>query len=304
MSIISTGDFAKAVAPQVPKFYGLEYDRFERLYEDIFSVEDMSEAVHEDVLLSGTGLAQQTSEGEANPYDSMRQVFVARYMAADFRLGVIITKNMIADGKALNILEKRSRAMGVSVKETENLLAHNVINRAGNSAYTGADGVSLLNAAHPTSSGISFSNQPSTAADLSESALEQAYIDLGTITDDRGLKLKVYPKKLIIPRALTFEAQRILGSEFRSGTAENDINAIKNLQVFPEGILVSDYITAPTAWYIKTSESSDGLKFMWRQRVELSDDTHFDTDNAKFKLHFRCAVGWTDPRCLYGTTGP
>lgn len=304
MSVVSTGDFAKAVAPQVPKWYGVGYERFPELYRQIFKVEMMDSAIDEDVLISTMGLMVQTTEGESTPYDRMRQVFVSRYMPADFRLGLIITQNMIDDGKAVKILEQRAKALGIAHKETMDILAHNVINRAQTSGYNGADGVTLINSAHPTSSGVSFSNIPSTVADLSEAALEQAHIDLGNITDDRGLKLKVYPRKLVVPRALTFEAQRLLGSELRPSSSDNDLNAIKNLQLFPEGVLVDDYITNATAWYIITSENENGLKFKIRKEMKMGEDVHFDTDNVKFKGHTRVVPGWTDPRCIYGCVGP
>lgn len=304
MAQITTGDFARAVAPQMPKWFGGGYQRFPELFREFMEVTTMDTAVDEDVLYSTTGLMVQTSEGESTPYDRMKQVYVVRYMPASFKLGLILSAELIEDAKGLDIMEKKAKALGVAYNETLNIVAHNILNRSQNSSYVGGDGVSLLNAAHPTSSGITFSNMPSVAVDLSEAALEQGYIDLGTFIDDRGLKIRAYPRKLIIPRALTFEAQRILGSELRQGTADNDLNAMKNLNVFPDGILVTDYITSPTDWFIKTSVEEDGLKFKFRKELELTDDTHFDTDAVKFKGYTRFATGWSDPRCIYGVNGP
>lgn len=302
MSAITTGDFAKSVAPQLPIWFGLGYERNPALYEQVFNVSNMDQKVEEEALISGAGLMLQTAEGESTPYDRMKQGYVKRYEAIDYRLGLIITKNMIRDGRGLQIAEQRAKALGLAYMETKNTVAFNVLNRAFNSSYTGADGVELCATNHATVAG-NMSNELAVAADLSEASIEQAYIEMGDIKDDRGLRIQIRPKKLLIPRALTFEAHRILDSTGRSATTDNDTNVIRDQNMFPGGIVVSDYLTDADAFFILTNQDMQGLSMKIRQDLELTDDTHFDTDNAKFKAHARFDASWTDFRCIFGSPG-
>ena len=302
MSIVTTGDFAKAVAPQMPLWFGMGYERYPALYEQVFQTRMSDQAAEEEALISGAGLMLQTSEGEATPYDRMKQGYVKQYEHVDYRLGIIITKNMIRDGRGLKIAEQRAKQMGISYGETKNTVAFNVLNRAFNSSYTGGDGLELCSTAHPTVAG-NMANELATSADLSEASLEQADIEMGDIKDDRGLRIQLRPMKLVVPRALKFEAHRILKSAGRVNTPDNDTNAIRDMALYPGGIITADYLTDTDAWFILTNQEMQGLTMFMRQDMELSDDTHFDTDNSKFKGHARFSVGWTDWRHVFGSPG-
>lgn len=302
MAVISTGDFAKAVYPQMPKWYGLGYEQYPAFYESVFNIKSSDQAAEEDVLASGMGLMIQTSEGESTPYDAMRQGVVKQYLHVDYRLGVIITKNMIRDGKGFKIAEERSRALGRAHKETKNLVCANVLNRAHTAGYIGADGIILCSGSHIYQGGT-LSNTLAVAADLSEASLEQARLEMRDIRDDRGLRIAIRPQKLVVAGANEFESHRILHSIGRVATADNDPNALKDLGMFPGGVLVWDHLTDADAFFILTNESSNGLTMYNRQELELSDDTHFDTDNSKFKGHARYSVGWTDWRHVFSSPG-
>lgn len=298
---MSTGDFARAVAPQMPTWFGMGYNRNPDLVSRLFNVVKSDQAVEEDVLVSGLGLAIQVSEGEATPYDQARQAYITRYMHSDYRLGLIITQNLIEDGKGLKVAELRAKMLGVAVGETRNILAHTVFNSATDSNVVGGDGQPLLSTAHPIIGGT-FSNRLSTDADLSEAALEQAYQEMGLIVDNRGLKVDVQPSKLLVARANRFEAHRILKSDLRPGDLINDTNALKDLGDFKD-LIVSNYLTDDDAWFILTNQDMQGLVWYDRKEPTFTNDTHFDTDNAKFKVHMRFSRGFTDPRCIFGSPG-
>ena len=299
---VTTGDFAKALEPLSGKWFGDGYNSNEALYKQVFTERKSDRAYEEDALISGLGLHQSTPEGEATTYDHARQGFVKRYNHTDYRSGIIVTQNMIDDGMSMSIMERRARMLGRSAMETKNTVAFNVLNRAYNSSYVGGDGVELSSAAHPTRAG-NQRNELSTATDLSEAALEQMVIDMASITDDRGLKIRLSPRKLVIPTELMFDSHRILKSLGRVSTADNDINAVKDMGMFPEGIVVSPYLTDADSFFILTSENENGLVFLSRKEPELSADKDFQTDNAQFKSHMRFDCGWTDWRHVFSNKG-
>jgi hypothetical protein len=301
MSAISTGDFAKSVAPQLPDWFGLGYERNPALYERVFTVKSMDQATDEDVLVSGTGLMIQTSESENTPYDHAKQGYVQRSRAVDYRLGLIVTKNMIRDGKGFQIAEERAKMLGVSYMETKNIVAFNYLNN-GFSVANGGDGKALLATDHPTVAG-NQSNRLATDADFSEASFEQLFLEMGDIKDDRGLRVVVRPKTLVIPRALHFDARRFINNPDRPGTTDRDINVTNRDGMLPGGIVDVDYLTDADAWFVLTSQDMQGLMFKVRQELELSNDTAFDSDNVKFKAHARFVPTHVDWRCIAGSPG-
>lgn len=301
MSIINSGSFAKALWPGVNAWYGKEYAEYPVEYTKLFDKFTSSKAFEEDVGISSFGLAVQKGEGSPISYDSERQGFITRYQHVVYALGFVITREMMEDDQYDVVGQKKAQSLAFSMRQTKEVIGANVYNRAFNASYTGGDGVSLLNSAHPNIKGGTYSNILATAADLSEAALEQACIDIAGFTNDAGLTIAVRPQCLIIPRQLMFEAQRILKTDLRPGTANNDTNAIKTLGSIPE-IITNHYLTDTDAWFIRT-DVKDGMKYFERRADAFEMDNDFDTENAKFKATSRYSFGWTDPRALFGTPG-
>jgi hypothetical protein len=301
MSVITSGSFAKALWPGVNAWYGRAYDAYPEEYTKLFDKQTSTKAFEEDVGVSSFGLAVQKSEGAPISYDSERQGFITRYQHAVYALGFIITREMMEDDQYDIIGKRKAEGLAFSMRQTKEVIAANVYNRAFNSAYTGGDGVSLINASHPNIKGGVWSNQIATLADLSEAALEQACIDIAGFTNDAGLLIAVRPETLVIPRQLIFEAKRILGTEGRVGTDNNDLNAIRTLGSIPT-VVTNHFLTDTDAWFIKTNVQN-GMKYMERRGDSFDMDNDWDTENAKFKATARYSFGWTDPRALYGSAG-
>ena len=247
------------------------------------------------------GLAPVKTEGGAISYDEAEQAFIDRYTHVTYGLGFIITREMNDDGVSLTTALRRAEALAFSIRQTAETVAANVLNRAFNSSYVYGDGLELCSTAHPNQSGGTWKNELDPAADLSEASLEQACIDIAGFTNDRGLKIAVRPKKLIIPRQLIFEAQRILESSLRPGVNDNDINALKSMGMIPD-IAVNHYLTDTDAFFIKT-DCPDGMKYFERRAASFSTDNDFDTENARFKATFRASWGCTDKRGIFGSPG-
>lgn len=301
--VISTSNFAAAVAPTMVNWFR-EGEREKPLtFERVFNMLRSEQSVERDVLHSGMGMMVNVNEGEPVIYDDMTQRWTKDYMHTSYKLGCIITAEMIADGKGLSIAEQRAKELGRSYNSTRNLVASNVLNRAFNSSYTGGDGKELCATDHPTLAGT-YSNELATPADLSETALEQIDLEMSDIRNERGLRIEISPTTLIVPRALRFEAHRILNSNGQVYSADNTPNAIKDMGLISGGVVVWDYLTDSDAYFVLTSENAgNGLKFFTRKDLELTNDTHFDTDNVKFKGYARFSVGWTNPRGIFGTPG-
>lgn len=301
MSIMNSGSFAKALWPGVNAWYGKAYNEYEVEFEKLFDKHTSNRAYEEDVGLSSFGLAIQKPEGAPISYDSERQGFTSRYTHAVFALGFIITREIMEDDQYDVVGQNKAKGLAYSIRQTKEILGANVYNRAFDSNYKGGDGVALLSAAHPNVAGGTWSNLIATASDLSEAALEQAVIDIASYTNDRGLRIAVKPKALIIPYQLQFEAARILKTIGRPGTDNNDINALNNMGMFKD-VIVNHYLTDPDAWFIRT-DVPNGMKYFSRRDDEFGMDNDFDTENAKFKASFRASWGWTDPKGLYGSQG-
>lgn len=308
MSIINSGSFAKALWPGVNAWYGKAYSEYPVEYTKLFDKFTSTRAFEEDVGVSSFGLAVVKTEGGPISYDTERQAFITRYQHVTYALGFIITREIMEDDQYDVVGQRKAQGLAFSMRQTKEIVAANVYNRAFSSTYTGGDGASLIAAGyaggstnHPTIAGGSFTNGIATAADLSEAALEQAVIDIAGFTNDRGLLIAVRPKTLVIPRQLMFEAKRILSSEGRVGTDNHDLNAIKNMGLIPETV-VNHYLTDTDAWFIRT-DVPHGMKYFERRGDAFDMDNDFDTENAKYKATGRYSFGWTDPRALYASPG-
>lgn len=301
MSVITSSSFAKALWPGVKAWYGRAYDQYPEEYTKLFDKYTSNKAFEEDVGISSFGLAVQKSEGAPISYDSERQGFITRYQHAVYALGFIITREMMEDDQYDVIGKRKSEGLAFSMRQTKEVIAANVYNRAFTAGFVGGDGSTLIATNHANIKGGTWSNQIATASDLSEAALEQACIDIAGFTNDAGLLIAVRPKSLVIPRQLIFEAKRILGTDGRVGTDNNDLNAIKTLGSIPE-VITNHFLTDTDAWFIRT-DVKDGMKYMERRADSFDMDNDWDTENAKFKATARYSFGWTDPRALYGSAG-
>lgn len=299
---INTGSFSKALWPGVNAWYGKEYSEFPVEYTDLFETYSSRKAFEEDVGVSSFGLAQVKPEGSAVTYDVETQGFIDRYTHVVYALGFIVTKEAFEDDQYDVIGERRARGLAYSMRQTKEVVAANIYNRAFNTNYTYGDGKALIVSDHPNVAGGTWSNVLSVAANLSEAALEQACIDIAKYTNDRGLRINVQPQSLHIPVDLQFEADRILKSQYRVGTANNDINVLHMQGRFPKGVKINHYFTSTTAWFIRTN-CPDGMKHFERSPDSFAEDNDFDTNNAKFKAEARYSFGATDKRAIYGTPG-
>lgn len=306
--IITTSSFAKALWPGVNKWYGDEYAEYPVEYTKLFDEFSSRKAFEEDVGTSMYGLAVVKSEGAPITYDSSRQGFTNRYNHVVYALGMVITREMYEDDLYDIVGKQKAKSLAFSMRQTKEIIGANVYNRAFNTSYVGGDGATLVasaggggSASHPNIAGGTWTNGVAVAADLSEAALEQANIDIAGFTNDRGLKIAVRPKALIIPKELMFEAKRILFSDGRVGTNNNDLNALKTMGIVPE-VITNHYLTDTDAWFIRT-DCKDGMKHFTRRADEFNMDEDFDTENAKYKATMRFSFGWTDPRGLYGSPG-
>ena len=296
---ITTGSFAKALWPGVNKWYGDAYAEHRTEYTDLFDTETSRKAYEETMSVSGLGLASVKNQGGSVSYDTMHQGFLTRFQHVVYGLGFVITREMVEDDLYDVVGKQRAGALAFSMRQTKEIVGANVYNRAFNSSYVGGDGEEMCMATHPNVAGGSWSNVQS--ADLSEAALEQACIDIMKWENDRGLKIAVMPESLIVPVDLVFEAERILKTEQRVATADNDLNAIRAMGKFPQGIKANHYLTDTDAWFCRTNVK--GLKHFERRADDFTMDNDFDTDNAKYKATGRYSFGWDDPRAIYGSQG-
>jgi hypothetical protein len=298
--LISTGSFPQDLRPGIRMWFGSAYKLYDTKYDKILDVKVPDDrAYEEDVMMNTFGLAQVKTQGAPVEYDTSNQFYSTRYDHIQYGLGFVITQEMMDDGIALKLGEVFSKAMKQSMLRSREIIGANVYVNGFSSSYLmqGGDGVALFSASHPTSAG-NLSNVPSAPASLSEAALEQAVVDIMNYKDNRGQLIMTKPDKLIVPLALQFTAARILDSVLQSNTANNNINALRDLGMIPGGVVVNPYLTSASNWFIKTDEP--GLNFFNRKDITLSDDNEFDTENGKFKALMRLSVGWSDWRAGYG----
>ena len=299
--VITSSSFAKLLWPGLNAIYGKAYNDYPVEWTHLFEQNKSDKAYEEDVGLSGLGLAVVKPEGSSITYDTERQGFTSRYNHIVYALGFIITREIYEDDQYAKVGAQKAKALARSLRQTKEIVAANVYNRAFTAGYTGGDGVVLCSTAHLNVSGSTYSNKIATDADISEAALEQSAIDIAGYRDDRGLLIAAKPKKLVIPYQLQFEVKRILGADGRVGTDLNDPNALKDMGIFNE-VVINHYLTDPDAWFILT-DVQDGLKYFERRGDQFEMDNDFDTENAKFKATARYSFGWSDPRAIYGSPG-
>ncbi len=300
MGIITTGSFAKMLWPGINAIYGQKYNEYSPEWQEIFDKYTSNKAFEEDIGVTGFGLAQVVTEGASIPFDDQEQGFTSRYTHITYGLGFIITRNMFDDNQYVELGLNKASSLAFSIRQTREVVSANVLNRAFTGTYAGADGVELCSAVHVNRSGGTWRNELTTAAELSDTALEQACIDIAAITDDRGKIIKVLPKKLIIPSALEFEAARILKSINEPDSANNAINAIRVLGKIPQGYAVNHFLTDSNNWFIKT-DAQHGMKLFERRPDAFGTEKDWETENARFKSSSRYSVGWSDPRGIFGS---
>jgi len=306
--MINTSSYARALQEGVHTWFQMARTEHPEQYSQIFEMKKSRKAFEEVMQQTGLGMASIKSEGGSVAYADSRQGWLTRYNNLTYGLGFIVTLEAMEDDLYDVVAEVKSKALGKSIRITKETLAANVLNRASNSAYGGGDGSSLLASAaytdtsHPFVGGGSFTNAPAAGTDLSEAALEDACVALGKFTDDKGLRSSVKPVRLIVPVDSQFEAERILNTDGRVATADNDLNAIKSLGKMPGGFVVNNYITDTDCWFVQT-DADNGLCWFDRRDESFSQDNDHDTDNLKYKATFRSSVGWSNPQCVYGSMG-
>lgn len=301
MSVISTGSAPKALWEGIQAWWGRDYSEHGMECLELFDKDDSSKAYEEDVEVTGFGLAPVKSEGAGVSYDTESQGTVTRYTHVAYALGFQVTREEFADNLYATVGERRTQALAFSMKTTKEIVGANVYNRAFNSSFAYGDGKELLATDHPTLDGTQ-SNELATAADLSEASLEDLCILIDQAKNTRGLEIAIRPDKLVIPPQLRFKAHRILQSVGQSGTANNDVNALRDMGMFPGGVVVNHYLTDADAFFIRTN-CPRGLIMYEREAIDITMDGDFDTDNFKTKAYERYAFGASDFRGLYGTSG-
>jgi len=299
--VITTGNHPKALWPGMHAFFGRTYKEKPVQWREIFDVETSSKNYEEDTLVTGFGLAPEKAQGQSVSYDSETQGWTKRYTHVVYGLGYIVTREEMEDNLYEVVSKRRIKGLAFSHRQSEEVVHANILNRAFNSSYTGGDAKELCATDHATLNG-NQSNELATAADFSEASLEDMLIQIRQAKNDRGLRIALVPRKLIVPNSLMFEAERVLKSSLRSGTANNDINAVRAMGLLPEGYVVNDYLTDTDAWFIKT-DCPNGMTHFERRALEFGQDNDFDTENAKAKATRRYAAGWTDWRSIFGTAG-
>jgi len=299
---ISRAQLVKELEPGLNALFGLEYNRYENEHSEIFDSESSDRAFEEEVMLSGFGAAPVKSEGAGVSFDDATEGYTARYTHETIAMAFAITEEAIEDNLYDRLAGRYTRALARSMANTKQVKAANVLNNAFNSSFTGGDGVELCSAVHPLTSGGTFANELSVAADLSETSMEQSLIDIAAFVDERGLKVALQGAKLIIPKELQFTAERILKTPGRVGTADNDINAMANMGMIPQGYTVNHYLTDTDAFFIMT-DAPNGLKQFVRTPIKTAMEGDFDTGNVRFKARERYSFGFSDPRGIFGSPG-
>ena len=298
---ISRAQLVKELEPGLNALFGLEYKQYVNEAAEIFETENSDRAFEEEVMLAGFANATVKPEGQGISYDSAQETFTARYTNETIALAFAITEEAIEDNLYDRLASRYTKALARSMANTKQVKGAAVLNNGFSSSYAGGDGKALFATDHPTLAG-SFKNELSTAADLNETSLEQALIDIAAFTDERGLKIAARGMKMIIPSALQFTAERILKSPGRTGTADNDINALKNMGMIPQGFRVNHYLSDTDAWYIIT-DVPNGMKHFDRAPLKTSMEGDFDTGNVRYKARERYVFGASDPRGIYASPG-
>ena len=296
---ISRAQLVKELEPGLNALFGLEYKQYVNEAAEIFDTETSDRAFEEEVMLSGFGNAAVKPEGQGVTFDDAQETFTARYTNETIALAFAITEEAIEDNLYDRLASRYTKALARSMANTKQVKGAAVLNNAFSNTYAGGDGKALCATDHPTLAG-SFSNELTTPADLNETSLEQALIDIAAFTDERGLKIAARGIKLIIPSALQFTADRLMASQGRTATADNDINAIRNMGMIPQGYIVNHFLTSNKKWFLKT-DVPNGLKHFMRSPIKTTMEGDFDTGNVRYKARERYVFGFSDPRGIFGS---
>jgi phage major head subunit gpT-like protein len=299
---ISRAQLLKELLPGLNALFGLEYKRYGEEHKEIFEIETSERSFEEETKLSGFGAAPVKPEGNAIAYDNAQEAFTARYTHETIALGFAITEEAIEDNLYDSLSARYTKALARAMAYTKQTKAAAVLNNGFAVGVNGGDGVPLFSPTHPLVGGAVNSNVPATPSDLNETSLEAAVIQLAAWTDERGLLLAAKPRKLILPPALQFVATRLLETELRVGTTDNDINALKNNGSIPEGYTINHWLVDTNAWFL-TTDVPNGAKHFVRVPMSTGMDPDFDTGNARYKARERYSFGWSDPLGMYGSPG-
>ena len=299
---ISRAQLLKELLPGLNALFGLEYARYGEEHKELYETETSERSFEEETKLSGFSAAPVKNEGSAIAYDNAQEAWTTRYNHETIALGFSITEEAVEDNLYDSLSARYTKALARAMAYTKQVKAASVINNGFSSAYPGGDGVALFSTAHPLVNGGTNSNTASTAVDLNETSLEAAVIQIAAWTDERGLLIAAKPKKLIVPPPLMFVAKRLLDTELRVGTTDNDINAIKQMGAIPEGYTVNHFLTDTNGWYL-TTDVPNGLKHFIRSPLSQSMDGDFDTGNVRYKSRERYSFGWSDPLGIWGSSG-
>jgi hypothetical protein len=299
---ISRAQLLKELLPGLNALFGMEYKRYGEEHKEIFEAETSERSFEEETKLSGFSAAPVKNEGSALAYDNAQEAWTARYNHETIAMGFSITEEAMEDNLYDSLSSRYTKALARAMAYTKQVKAAAILNNGFSSAVTYGDGVSLFSTAHPLVSGGTNSNRPAVAADLNETSLEAAVIQIAGWTDERGLLIAAKPRKLVVPPALMFVATRLLETELRVSTADNDINALKSMNSIPEGYTVNHYLTDTNAWFLLT-DVPNGLKHFVRTPMQTSMDADFDTGNARYKARERYSFGVSDPLGAFGSPG-
>jgi hypothetical protein len=299
---ISRAQLLKELLPGLNALFGLEYATYGQEHKEIYETETSERSFEEETKLSGFSAAPVKNEGSAIAYDNAQEAWTARYNHETIALGFSLTEEAIEDNLYDSLSARYTKSLARAMAYTKQVKAAAVLNNGFDSNYKGGDGVALFSASHPLVSGGVNSNIPSTPADLNETSLENAVIQIAAWTDERGLLIAAKPKKLIVPPALQFVSTRLLQTKLRTGTTDNDINAIENNGSIPDGYTINHFLTDVNGWYL-TTDVPNGMKHFVRTPLANSMDGDFDTGNVRYKSRERYSFGWSDPLGMYGSAG-
>ena len=299
---ISRAQLAKELEPGLNALFGMEYDRYDNEHAEIYDTETSDRAFEEEVMLVGFGNAQTKSEGQSVQFDNATEHYTSRYTHETVTLAFALTEEAMEDNLYDRLGARYTKALARSMAHTKQVKSAATLNNAFDSSFTGGDGKELCATDHPLQNGGTFANELSTAADLNETSLENSLIDISTLTDDRGMIIALRGTKLIVPPQLQFVADRLLESTLRPGSSDNDVNAIKNMGMLPEGYTINHFLTDTDAFFIKT-DAPNGFKHFERLPLATSMEADFDTGNMRYKARERYSFGFSDPRCVFGSPG-
>jgi hypothetical protein len=299
---ISRAQLLKELLPGLNALFGMEYEKYGEEHAEIYETESSERSFEEETKLSGFGAAPTKSEGAAIAYDNAQEAWTARYNHETISMGFSITEEAIEDNLYDSLSARYTKGLARAMAYTKQVKAAAILNNAFDPAVTYGDGVELCSTAHPLVSGGTNSNEPATGADLNETSLEAAIIQIAAWTDERGLLIAAKPRKLVVPPDLQFVATRLLETELRTATADNDINAMRSMGSIPEGYTVNHYLTDTNAWFLMT-DIPNGLKHFVRTPMQTSMDADFDTGNSRYKARERYSFGVSDPLAVFGSPG-